>query len=67
MIASIYLGSVAKQEVYLHGPRGWDNVKLRFYFAPSKVSSLSVIIEAAEQLEGGHSAHSRDLSMGYRQ
>lgn len=37
--------------------RGQDNFKLRLRFGLSRVS-----VEAAEFLEGGHSAHLRDLS-----
>ena len=33
-------GAVEIKEVDLQDPQGWDNVKLRFSFAPSKVSSL---------------------------
>ena len=39
MIASICLGAVEIKEVDIRGPRGWDNVKLRFSFARSDVSS----------------------------
>ena len=39
MIASIYPGAVGIKEVDLQDPQGWDNVKPRFSFAPSKVSS----------------------------
>ena len=35
----VYLGAVEIKEVDLQGPQGWDNVKLRFSFAPRKVSS----------------------------
>ena len=40
MIASIYLGAVEIKEIDLQDPRGWDNVKLMFSFAPSNGSSL---------------------------
>ena len=62
MIVSICLGAVEIKEVDLQDPQGWDNVKL-ILFCPQQ----SVILQAAELLEGGHSACFKDLSVGCRQ
>ena len=54
MIASIHLGAVEIKEVDLQDPPSCD---AKVLFCPQQ----SVILEAAELLEGGHSASLKDL------